>query len=98
MLVVRHTATDDSQKDIYPFVFDDMKKQRQLSEDGRRAAREIGAAIKALGIPIGQVYASKLNRAVETGSLMFGIEVCYAERADRQRRRECGGDGEPHRR
>ncbi len=32
VLVIRHVATDDSQKDVYPFVFDDMKKQRQLSE------------------------------------------------------------------
>jgi phosphohistidine phosphatase SixA len=73
VLVVRHVATDDSQKDVYPFVFDDMKKQRQLSEDGRRVAREIGAAMKALGIRVGDVYTSKLYRAVETGSLLSGI-------------------------
>jgi phosphohistidine phosphatase SixA len=72
VLVIRHVATDDSQKDVYPFVFDDMKKQRQLSEEGRKVAREMGSAMKALGIRLGEVYTSKLNRAIETGSLLSG--------------------------
>src|ERR1051325_1758474 len=75
VLVVRHVETDDSQKDVYPFVFDDMKKQRQLSEQGRQMARDVGAAIKTLGVPIGQIYTSKLNRAIETGALMFGTQT-----------------------
>ena len=75
VLVFRHVATDDSQKDIYPFNFDDMKTQRQLSDQGREMARRIGAAIGKLGIPIGDVYASRLNRAVETGKLLFGTDV-----------------------
>jgi phosphohistidine phosphatase SixA len=70
VLVVRHVATDDSQKDVYPFVFDDLKKQRQLSEEGRKVAREMGVALKALGIRLGDIYTSKLNRAIETGSLL----------------------------
>ena len=72
VLVVRHVATDDAQKDVYPFVFDDMKKQRQLSEEGRKVAREIGGALKTLGVHIGEVYTSKLNRAIETGTLLSG--------------------------
>jgi hypothetical protein len=36
VIIFRHGATDDSQKDIYPFRFDDMKAQRQLSEKGRK--------------------------------------------------------------
>jgi phosphohistidine phosphatase SixA len=75
VLVLRHGATDDSQKDVYPFVFDDMTKQRQLSEQGRKVAREMGAAMKTLGIPVGQIYSSKLNRAIETGTLMFGAQI-----------------------
>lgn len=75
VLVLRHGATDDSQKDVYPFVFDDMKKQRQLSDQGRKVARQMGAAIKALGIPIGQIYSSKLNRAIETGSLVSPAHI-----------------------
>ena len=75
VLIFRHTATDDSQKDVYPFKFDDMSAQRQLSEKGREAARQIGMAIRDLAIPIGDVYTSRLNRAVETGKLISGHEV-----------------------
>ena len=39
VIVFRHGATDESQKDIYPFRFDDMKAQRQLSDKGRETAR-----------------------------------------------------------
>jgi len=75
VLVFRHGPTDDSQKDVYPFKFDDMTAQRQLSEKGRSMARELGAALKKLGVPIGEVYASQLNRAVETGKLLGGKDV-----------------------
>jgi hypothetical protein len=75
VLVFRHTATDDSQKDVYPFKFDDMSAQRQLSEKGRDMARQIGTAIKELAIPIGDVYTSRLNRAIEAGKLISGREV-----------------------
>jgi phosphohistidine phosphatase SixA len=75
VIVFRHGATDESQKDIYPFRFDDMKAQRQLSDKGRETARAIGAAFKELGIPIGAVYTSRLNRAVETGKLIAAKDV-----------------------
>jgi phosphohistidine phosphatase SixA len=75
VVVFRHGATDDSQKDIYPINFDDMKAQRQLSEKGRDMARQIGTAIKKLGIPIGEIYTSRLNRAIETGKLLSDKEV-----------------------
>ena len=75
VLVFRHTATDDSQKDVYPFKFDDMSAQRQLSEKGRDMARQIGTAIKELAIPIGDVYTSRLNRAIEAGRLISGREI-----------------------
>jgi broad specificity phosphatase PhoE len=75
VLVLRHGATDESQKDVYPFVFDDMKKQRQLSDQGRAVARKIGASLKSLGIPIGQIYSSKLNRAIETASLVSPAHI-----------------------
>jgi phosphohistidine phosphatase SixA len=75
VIVFRHGATDDSQKDVYPFKFDDMSAQRQLSEKGRELARELGVALKKLAVPIGEVYTSRLNRAVETGKLLGGKEV-----------------------
>src|SRR4029450_6803275 len=50
--------------------------QRQLSEKGRNMARELGEALRKLGVPIGEVYTSRLNRAVETGKLLGGKDGC----------------------
>jgi hypothetical protein len=75
VIVFRHGATDDSQKDVYPFKFDDMSAQRQLSDKGRTMARDLGAALAKLGVPVGEVYTSRLNRAVETGRLIGGKDV-----------------------
>ena len=75
VIVFRHGATDDSQKDVYPFKFDDMSAQRQLSEKGRELARELGVALKKLAVPVGEVYTSRLNRAVESGKLLGGKDV-----------------------
>lgn len=72
VIVLRHGPTDQGQQDVVPFDFADMSKQRQLSEEGRNQARQIGAALAALGVPIGEVYTSRLNRAVETGRLIAG--------------------------
>jgi hypothetical protein len=38
-------------------------------------ARQIGAAIRELAIPIGDVYTSRLNRAIEAGKLISGREA-----------------------
>jgi broad specificity phosphatase PhoE len=75
VIVFRHGATDESQKDVYPFRFDDMRAQRQLSDKGREMARAIGMSLKELGIPVGEVYTSRLNRAVETGKLIAAKDV-----------------------
>jgi hypothetical protein len=75
VIVFRHGATDDGQKDVYPFRFDDMTAQRQLSEKGKETARQIGSALKALAIPVGDVFTSKLHRAIEMGELLSGKKV-----------------------
>lgn len=75
VIMFRHGATDDSQKDVYPLNFSDMAAQRQLSAKGREMAAEIGQAVRKLGVPIGLVLTSKLNRAVETGKLLAGRDV-----------------------
>lgn len=75
VLVFRHGATEEKQRDIYPFRFDDMTAQRQLSEAGRATARGIGEALKLLAIPIGSVFTSKLRRGVETGELITGKDI-----------------------
>jgi phosphohistidine phosphatase SixA len=79
VIVLRHGATDDSQKDVYPFKFDDMSAQRQLSDKGRAMARDLGAALAKLGVPVGEVFTSRLNRAVETGRLIGGKDITPAD-------------------
>jgi phosphohistidine phosphatase SixA len=75
VIMFRHGATDDSQKDVYPLNFSDMAAQRQLSAKGRKMAADVGQAIRKLGLPLGLVLTSKLNRAVETGRLLSGRDV-----------------------
>jgi broad specificity phosphatase PhoE len=46
-----------------------------LSEKGKEVAKQVGEAFKRLEIPLGRVYTSKFNRAIETGKLLSGSEV-----------------------
>lgn len=70
----RHAATDWSQSDQVREAGDwtscDPSRIRQLSDDGRETARAVGAAIRALGVPVGKVLASPYCRTAETASLM----------------------------
>jgi phosphohistidine phosphatase SixA len=75
VIVFRHGATNRDQADTDPLNHAYIAKQRHLSDKGRDVAREIGAAYKKMGIPIGEVYTSKFYRAVETGKLISGGEV-----------------------
>jgi phosphohistidine phosphatase SixA len=72
ILYFRHAATDFSKNDAEMTGFEDCGTQRNLNDRGRDDARAIGAAIRALGIPIGQVRASPYCRTVETATLAFG--------------------------
>jgi len=75
VIVFRHGATNRNQADTDPLNFDNITKQRLLSEQGKRVATQVGEAFKKLGIPLGKVYTSEFNRAVETGRLMSGGDV-----------------------
>ncbi|MDX6555173.1 MAG: hypothetical protein QOD86_1368 [Miltoncostaeaceae bacterium] len=46
--------------------------QRNLNAQGRREAREIGAAFRELDIPVGRVVASPYCRTKDTARLAFG--------------------------
>ncbi len=69
VIFFRHAATDMTQTDS------DLSRcetQRNLNEQGRADARAIGAAFRALGIPVGQVLSSGYCRARDTAQLAFG--------------------------
>jgi phosphohistidine phosphatase SixA len=72
-IVVRHGATSSNQADTDPFNFDDIAKQRNLNDKGKELAKAFGDAIRQVGLPVGEVYTSKFNRAYET-AIRAGFE------------------------
>ena len=72
VLYFRHTSTDFGQNDNAMKSFEDCANQRNLLDKGRAEARRIGAAVKRLELPIGEVMASPYCRTVETATLAFG--------------------------
>ena len=68
VIVFRHGATNRDQADTDPLHHDNIAQQRLLSDKGKEVAKQVGDAFKTLSIPLGKVYTSKFNRAVEPGS------------------------------
>ena len=64
-IVVRHGATFANQADTDPFNFDDVAKQRK-STTKARSWQGIWRCNPPVGLPVGEVYTSKFNRAYET--------------------------------
>lgn len=72
ILFFRHASTDFGQSDERMSGYEDCALQRNLTDQGRAEARAIGADLRALGIPVGDVLASPFCRAMETAQLIFG--------------------------
>src|SRR5215831_15829999 len=69
VILVRHGATFSNQADTAPFNLTDVSKQRNLNDRGKELAKAFGAAVRAAGVPVGEVYTSQFNRAYETAVL-----------------------------
>ena len=89
VIVVRHGATATNQADTDPFNFNDVTKQRNLNDKGMELAKAFGDAVRRVGLPVGEVYTSKFNRAYETAVLAGFQEHRADSRLDRGR---LGGD------
>jgi phosphohistidine phosphatase SixA len=72
VLYFRHASTDFGQNDEQMSGYEDCARQRNLTDAGREEARRIGAAIRRLAIPVGEVMASPFCRTMETAQLVFG--------------------------
>ena len=72
VLYLRHGNTDSQQPDQANLDLDDCSTQRPLNAEGRKVARDVGAAIRRAGIPVGDVFTSPLCRTRETATLAFG--------------------------
>jgi phosphohistidine phosphatase SixA len=71
VLLIRHASAPGT-FDPPGFKLDDCSTQRNLSEQGRAQARQIGAALKQKKVPIGEVLSSQWCRCIDTATLAFG--------------------------
>jgi len=72
IIYFRHASTDFGQSDEQMSGYEDCARQRNLTDPGREEARRIGAEIRQLDLPIGDVLASPFCRTMETARLIFG--------------------------
>ena len=80
VLYMRHPATESAQTDAEALDFADCGTQRNLSEAGRHAAREIGAALRDIRVPVTRAVTSEYCRAREAAVLM-GLPPAETEAA-----------------
>jgi phosphohistidine phosphatase SixA len=69
VIVIRHGATFPDQADTDPLNPDNVAKQRQLNEKGEQAAKSLGEAFRAIGVPVSKALTSNMNRAYQTAKL-----------------------------
>lgn len=74
VVLMRHAITTPGVGDPEGMVLADCKTQRNLSDQGRAHARQIGQAFRSRGVPVAQVLSSPWCRCVETARLAFGVE------------------------
>ena len=75
VLFIRHPRTNPDQADTDPLNLDNIKAQRQLSDEGRKQVRAMGESFRALKIPVEKVIASKFQRAQEGAKLLAVGEI-----------------------
>ena len=75
VLFIRHPRTNPDQADTDPLNLDNIKAQRQLSDDGRKQAKALGECFRTLGISVEKVISSKFQRAQEAAKLLAVGEV-----------------------
>jgi len=66
VIVMRHASSPRQAPDKQNANPDNLKAERQLDQEGRTTATAMGQALRALKIPIGDVYTSPTYRALET--------------------------------
>lgn len=69
VLVFRHADSPSELPDAKTAEPDNAKRERQLSKEGKEGATALGAAVKRLGLPVGDVLVSPAYRARQTARL-----------------------------
>jgi phosphohistidine phosphatase SixA len=78
-VLMRHMATLQDPDRWSGVEYDDCSTQRVLSEQGQQQARDLGAAFRKLGIPVGEILVSPYCRTRETVELAFAREGTVSE-------------------
>jgi phosphohistidine phosphatase SixA len=74
VILMRHALTTPGVGDPDGMVLGDCATQRNLSDEGRAHARQVGDAFRARAIPVAQVVSSPWCRCIETARIAFGQE------------------------
>ena len=77
VVLLRHAITTAGVGDPAGMRLDDCRTQRNLSDEGRRHAREVGEAFRARGIVVERVLSSPWCRCLETARLAFGAAEAW---------------------
>jgi broad specificity phosphatase PhoE len=72
VVLIRHAITTPGVGDPPGMRLDDCSSQRNLTDDGRRHARQVGEAFRARSIVVDRVLTSPWCRCIETARLAFG--------------------------
>ena len=72
VILMRHAVTTPGIGDPPGMRVEDCSTQRNLTDEGRRHARQIGEAVRAHGIVLDKVFSSPMCRCLETARLAFG--------------------------
>jgi broad specificity phosphatase PhoE len=72
IVLVRHAATTAGVGDPDEMKLDDCGTQRNLSDEGRAQAVELGRLLRTRGVPVARVLSSPWCRCIDTARLAFG--------------------------
>ena len=72
VILMRHTVTTPGVGDPPGMRVEDCSTQRNLTDEGRRHARQISEAVRAHGIVLDKVFSSPMCRCLESARLAFG--------------------------
>lgn len=83
VILMRHASSPREPPDVTVANSDNKRLERQLDEVGRASARNMGAALRHLEIPIGEGLSSPTYRALETIKLaQLGPPITYPQLGD----------------
>ena len=72
VVLMRHALTTPGAGDPADMRLEDCGTQRNLSDEGQRHARAVGAALREHKVPVDRVLTSPWCRCIETARLVFG--------------------------